>query len=139
EWDPNYRIKNILSAVRRLFVKSSNSISASPAKRIQKVESSIQKEIIELQNEITRHNTLINNYRNQQIASSNTQQPVSAIKITQKSDFESTIGAINDLLELLSMKFEEAEIEQTDFFRLYRRYAKEYYIKVREYELLGGN
>lgn len=136
-WEPNYRMKDIITSVRRLFVKSSKSISI--ASTPQSAPSRSEQEIIEIQNEIAEYNRKINELKAAKLKSAGVNSiAVGSMQISHKLDLECQILALNDLVELLEVKFEEADIDQTDFFRLYRKYRREWYIQNTELKKLVG-
>ncbi|MCE7736355.1 MAG: hypothetical protein GPJ54_15850 [Candidatus Heimdallarchaeota archaeon] len=136
-WEPNYRMKDIITSTRRLFVKSSKSISI--ASTPQSTPSRSEQEIIEIQNEIAEYNRKINELKAAKLKSAGIDSiAVGSMQISHKLDLECQILALNDLVELLEVKFEEADIDQTDFFRLYRKYRREWYIQNTELKKLVG-
>ncbi|MFV2015037.1 MAG: ubiquitin-conjugating enzyme E2 variant [Candidatus Heimdallarchaeota archaeon] len=136
-WEPNYRMKDIITSTRRLFVKSSKSISIVSAPQV--APSRSEQEIVEKQNEIAEYNKKINELKAAKLKNAGVNSiAVGSMQISRKFDLECQILALNDLVELLEVKFEEAEIDQTDFFRLYRRYRREGYIQSAELNKLIG-
>lgn len=126
EWDPIYRLKDIIANVRRLFIKSKASIK-DKSRIIQIQSSNLEEEILNLQKQISEINKTITEVKNNKLEQSGIIKSTTH-KVTENSMLNSNLLALEDLLELLEIKFEEAEIDQTDFFRLYRRYIKERYI-----------
>ncbi|MCY3411314.1 MAG: hypothetical protein INQ03_06725 [Candidatus Heimdallarchaeota archaeon] len=137
EWEVNYRLRDIIANTRRLFIKSRKSIEDRKTDQIivEKSRSTeLENEIRILQNEITNLNRKITETKNSRLQKAGLQN-LDTITISRNSDLKAEVQALNDLIELLEIKFEEAEIDQTDFFRLYRKYLKERYIS--EHELLS--
>lgn len=136
-WEPNYRMKDLITSTRRLFVKSSKSVSISSTP--QATPSRSEKEIVETQNEIAEYNRKINELKAEKLKNAGISSfAVGSMQISRKLDLECQSLALNDLVELLEVKFEEAEIDQTDFFRLYRKYRREWYIQYSELKQLTG-
>lgn len=135
EWEPFYRVKDVISSTRRLFIHSrarivrvSPQISSRPL-----VSTGLENEIGDLQNEIANLNKNINELKTSKLASAGVKSALTgSLPISKELDTECTVMALADLLELLEIKFEEADIDQTDFFRLYRKYVREYYILTQE-------
>jgi hypothetical protein len=147
-WDPKYRVKDVLSAIRRLFVKS----QVKPLMRkssIVEIKSetgspnrgninNLQNEIFALQQNITDMNQKIQ--REKENALLNQGFDLSrSVKTTPKMEIRAELQAVDDLLELLEIKFEEAEINTVEFARLYRRYSASRFILQHELEILGDD
>ena len=95
--------------------------------------------IIVIQKQINEYNQKITQFKGKQLERAGIQNAaVGSLEISRAVDVECQLLALNDLLELLSIKFEEADIDQVDFFRLYRKYIKEQYVTARELEKLKG-
>ena len=139
EWEPHYKLKDIISASRRLFISYSSRASlSSPSTKT--TPSGIEKEINDLQVEIANYNRQINELKGKQLRDAGIKSAaVGSLKISKKIDLDCLLQALQDLLELLEVKFEEAEITQIDFFRLYRRYVREYHLTNTELRKLQGN
>ncbi len=132
EWEPSYRLRDIIANARRLFIKSKRSIrSIKPSlpKRSIQVEASsrLEDEILRLQKQITELNKQITDVKTDKLKQAGIQQSA-AFKVSAFSDLTAQLNALEDLIELLEIKFEDADIDQTDFFRLYRKYIKEKYV-----------
>jgi ubiquitin-protein ligase len=138
EWEPSYRLKDVISAARRLFIRSKKSIRSTVRDDGGK-HHTLEQEIILIQKEINQYNQNITKLKGKQLESAGIQNAaVGSLEISRAVDVECQLLALNDLLELLSVKFEEADIDQVDFFRLYRKYIKEQYITARELEKIKG-
>lgn len=138
EWTPEYRLKDVISSIRRLFVRSKGSIvDKTPV--IRSETSHLENQIQDLQKEIADYNKKITEVKTQQLSTvGGTSVGIASFKINQRMDAECQLNAMNDLLELLKMKFEEAELDQINFFRLYKKYIRERYIIVRQLNSLEG-
>lgn len=137
-WEPTYRIKDILHSTRQLFLHSRPKVIETVKTTTQ--PSSVESEIMKVQKEINDVTKQINSRKAEQLSNAGVQSmAVGSLKITRKMDIECQILAITDLLSILEIKFEEAGIEQTDFFRLYRKYNREYYLQHKELEQLEDN
>ena len=132
EWDPQFRLKDVLLNVRRLLIRSKRSIT--DRRPVIKTETShIVMEIQNLQREITAYNKQITDLKSEQLNRAGVSGvSIDSLKISRKMDYQCQLHALDDLLELLEIKFEEAELDQTDFFRLYRRYVREKYVYQQE-------
>lgn len=135
EWEPNYRLKDIIAATRRLFIKSKKSIKTRVQRPIQTAvkgdfkNDQLEGQIKQLQSEIQAYNREITQIKSQQLANAGVKAyGIGAYSISSELEMKCEIMAIQDLLELLEIKFEEADIDQTDFFRLYRNYVRDQYI-----------
>lgn len=123
-WEPTYRIKDVIFATRRLFVRSK---VKSPKKQVMQqgpdpeVER-LNKQIAELQGQITAMDKEILSVKQQQLEA---QGHTEGLKISPSLQLKSQLQAVDDLLDLIDIKFEEGDLEQTDFFRIYRRYSAE--------------
>ncbi|MHA2277971.1 MAG: ubiquitin-conjugating enzyme E2 variant, partial [Candidatus Kariarchaeaceae archaeon] len=127
-WDPNYRLKDIITSTRRLFIKSAKSVSH--VSTSQAVPSRSEQEILGVQSEIAEYNRKINELKAKNLKNAGISSfAVGSMQISKKLDLECQLLALDDLIELLEIKFEEADIDQTDFFRLYRKYRREWYIQ----------
>ncbi len=134
QWEPTYRLKDIIGAARRLFIHSkiAGVRRSQPVQEIRTApqpSTPVDNEMITLQAEIA---TL-----KQQLAELETQSrkkqevflqskgmnPLDSQKIDPLVDMQAELQALDDLLLLLNDKFEEAEIDQTDFFRLFKHYT----------------
>ncbi|MHA2249699.1 MAG: ubiquitin-conjugating enzyme E2 [Candidatus Kariarchaeaceae archaeon] len=139
EWEPIYRLKDVISAARRLFIRSRSSIK-SISKSVPREDNILEQEIIAIQKDIADYNQKITELKSQQLQKAGIQTgAVGALKISKQLDAECHLLALNDLIELIIVKFEEADIDQVDFFRLYRRYIKEQYIVTQEVQQLQRN
>ncbi len=130
-WEPDFRIKNVLGDVRRLFIRSKKVIKIKPQKSVEPVSvnpqtiqlvgeiETLQRQITELDKQIQEKKITVMNKQGVSVQS--------AIKVSLKDELDCEFHALNDLLELLDYKFEDAEIDQTDYFRLYKHYTKEHY------------
>lgn len=146
-WEPDYRVKDILSATRRLFVKSKVTPrrQVQVARATQPVASAATGQITVLQEEISRlqaeSNALDQEMQEarQKKLSKRGIDINSHVKITPKLDAQAELQAVDDLLELLEIKFEEAEINTVEFARLYRRYSATRFKLAHELEQVGGS
>lgn len=137
-WEPTYRVKDILHSTRQLFLKSRPK-EVAPVKQVNRT-SSVESEILKVQQQINEITKQINASKAEKLSNAGVQSlAVGSMKISKKLDIECQILAINDLLTILEMKFEEAGIEQTDFFRLYRKYSRELYLQHKELEKTEDN
>ena len=149
EWEPSYRVRDIISAARRLFIHSRNlarkriptqasvQVKASPTvtdaelEKLTEQVATLQKELAELEAQ-----------GRQQLEASFRKQGFDLQKlpdVSPEKELKAELMALEDLLELLDFKFEEAEIDQTDFFRLFKRYSAEWFKTAeRLAELKGG-
>lgn len=129
-WDPQFRLKDIIADSRRLFIKSKRSIETKETIQVQDSGSTanvLEGEILNLQRQLSDLNKQITTLKSERLQKAGIQQ-LGTVKITEKADLLAMDRALADLLELLEIKFEDADIDQTDFFRLYRKYIKEKYI-----------
>ncbi|MCH8908872.1 MAG: hypothetical protein IH840_17435 [Candidatus Heimdallarchaeota archaeon] len=135
EWEPFYRIKDVISATRRLFIHSKARIVkiASDRSTPSMAPSNLEIEIGKIQSEISDMNSKINELKSKKLATAGVKSAVTgSMPISKELDAECTALALADLLELLEIKFEEADVDQTDFFRLYRKYIRDYYLTIHE-------
>ncbi len=138
EWEPTYRLKDVISTTRRLFIRSRTSITRG-VKDISMLEGKLEQEIVSLQKQIAEYNRKIAEIKTDQLQKAGVDVAVGgSFKISRQMDAECQVLAINDLLELITIKFEEADIDQVDFFRLYRKYIRELYIATRELLQIEG-
>lgn len=138
EWEPVYRLKDVISAARRLFIRSRTSIK-SGIKVIPQVDNRFEQEIISLQKQIGEYNDKITEQKMQQLQEAGIHgAAIGPFKISKELDVECHILALNDLVDLIIIKFEDADIDQIDFFRLYRKYIRELFLVTKELQQLKG-
>lgn len=138
-WEPSYRVKDIIASTRRLFVKSGKSIRPLAVQHSASVSSPVEQEITLVQQQIADYNRKINDLKASKLKSAGVSSfAVGSMKISRKLDLECQLLALNELILLLEDKFEGADIDQTDFFRLYRKYTKEMYMQNAELKELTG-
>ncbi|RMG26138.1 MAG: hypothetical protein D6732_21585 [Methanobacteriota archaeon] len=149
EWEPSYRVKDIISAARRLFIHSRNlaqrktptqtpvQVQASPTITDTELER-LAAQVESLQKELA----LLEAQGRQQLEASFKKQGFDLQKlpnVSPEKELKAELMALEDLLELLDFKFEEAEIDQTDFFRLFKHYSAEWFKTAEKLaELKGG-
>ncbi len=139
EWEPSYRLKDIISNARRLFLKSSRAIRATQINKSANINH-YETEILKLQREIANYNKKITDLKSKQLQKAGVNEiGIGAFKVSKEIDMKCQLLALNDLLELITIKFEEADLDQTDYFRLYRKYIKEKYLIEHEYNKIKEN
>ncbi|MHA1912458.1 MAG: ubiquitin-conjugating enzyme E2 variant [Candidatus Kariarchaeaceae archaeon] len=143
EWEPRYRIPDLLAAIRRLFSHSTPSSSprtvssfpSAPTYSSAPVSSrtvsdnyeQLQFDIVGYQEEIETLNEQLSTKRAslvKETASYKKNQLKSSPVIEKKAE----LTAVIDLLELIEVKYEEADIDQVEYVRLFKKYIKRKYI-----------
>lgn len=148
EWEPTYRVKDIIGAARRLFIHSRNlarkraerkpparilpasTVSDSELERLEAQVESLQKELSQLEEQGRKQ--LEVSFKKQGFDLQRLPQ------VTPEKELKAELMALEDLLELLDYKFEEAEIDQTDFFRLFKRYSAAWFKTAEKLAELNG-
>jgi ubiquitin-protein ligase len=142
EWEPKYRIPDLIAAIRRLFSHSTSSspsrVSSSPSTlAYSSVQPSrptdftnieqLQFDIVGYQEEIETLTEQLSTRRASLVkeTSSYKQQQFKASPVEEKT---AELAAVNDLLELIEVKYEEADIDQVEYVRLFKKYIKRKYI-----------
>lgn len=145
EWEPRYRVKDIIVAARRLFLKSKKMITEKQQQQTTSVETDqmkkLRKEVEQLQQELQNYSQKINQLKGDKLQKAGVNNAISsnAIPISPEKEKRATKKALTDLLNLIEYKFEDASMDEIVFFRLYRKYIKEYYLITKELPDEGGN
>ena len=149
EWEPSYRVKDIIAAARRLFIHSRNlarkRVERHVAQTPRPVEpqpvldmelEQLQNRVADLQKQLSK---IERETREKREASFKRQGVQVVTNASPELELKAELQALGDLLELLDIKFEDAEIDQTDFFRLFKHYmAMKFKTEEKLAELSGG-
>jgi len=145
EWETRYRVKDIIVAARRLFLKSkdlirSKAVSATQPMSTSSAVSTLQDKISSLQNELQSYNQQITKIKADKMHQAGVRNPLGdkAIPISKQQELEAMQKALIDLLGLIEYKFEDASMDEIVFFRLYRKYIREYYLVTKKLTVVQG-
>ena len=148
EWDPKYRVKDIIVTARRLFLKSkqlvqeqaTTPITSKPLPNQSSEITELQNKISYLQQELSKYSQEINQVKAEKLGNEKIKSALgqNAIPISARNELIATHKALTDLLGLIEYKFEDASMDEIVFFRLYKKYIREYYIVSKKLEAEGG-
>jgi len=141
EWEPKYRIPDLISAIRRLFSHLTASaprrvVSSSPAPSYSapsaRVSGSanieqLQFDIVGYQEEIEELSDQLSAKR-ASLVKETTSYKKDKFKASPDEEKRAELSAVKDLLELIEVKYEEADIDQVEYVRLFKKYIKRKYI-----------
>ena len=142
EWEPRYRIPDLISAIRRLFSHSTASparriVSSSPTPSYSSAPSSsraasnnveqLQFEIVGYQEEIEVLTEQLST-RRASLVKETVSYKKDKFKASPDEEKTAELSAVKDLLELIEVKYEEADIDQVEYVRLFKKYIKRKYI-----------
>ncbi len=141
EWEPRYRIPDLISAIRRLFshkTPSSRPVSSSPpTSTYSSVSSSrptdssnaeqLQFDIIGFQEEIEALSEQLSTKRASLVKETSSYKK-KQFKASPVEENTAELAAVKDLLELIEVKYEEADIDQVEYVRLFKKYIKRKYV-----------
>lgn len=150
EWEPSNRISGVIAAIRRLFSHLPSSSSHRPVSTVSSSRPSVQTvssvsssarstrgssssleqlqfDIVGFQEEIETINEQLSTKRASLVKETSSYHKFE-IKSSPDQESKAELFAVNDLLELIEVKFEEADIDQVEYVRLFKKYIKRQYI-----------
>ncbi|MHA2502333.1 MAG: ubiquitin-conjugating enzyme E2 [Candidatus Kariarchaeaceae archaeon] len=142
EWEPRYRLKDVIISARRLFLRSKNlirEVETTPVVVESSKDQGLKDEIAELQAQIQDHTQKINQLTTKKLEGAGVKTAMTgSVTITAEQELKASQKALQDLIGLIEFKFEDASMDEVVFFRLYRKYIREEYI-VNKKLTNGGN
>ncbi len=149
QWQPHYHVYQVVNSIKGLFAREPpvpDTSREAPKVEMPKSEEVLQHRYQELEREVTRLTKRIQQ-RDEQIARMSAQidtgthttvdvtdeEELDALilpsdpKERQRLELESEKLAIEDLLQNLEQKFDSAEINSTEYTKLYKRYKRRLY------------
>ena len=134
EWNPVYRIKHIIGAARRLFLDSKRLIREEKPEEKKKVideYSTLQDKIEEMEKRVSNSSDEMKNAYNLIGDDELTKEVYKHKKAVSEA-------SILNLIKLIEIKFEDAIIDEIVFFKLFKKYTREYYLISRQEKPTGG-
>ncbi len=159
QWQPHYHIYQVVNSIKGLFAREPPKVDESqepPKVEMPESEELLQRRYQGLEREVTQLTRKIQE-RDEQIARMSAQRDTHRIPASetsgeeeldalilpsdplerQKLELESERLAIEDLLQNLEEKFENAEITATEYTKLYKRYKRRLYQIEKALQKLG--
>jgi len=135
EWTPVYRLKHVIGAARRLFLDSKQLIVEK--KPVDKKK--VAKEYDTLQNRIEAMEQRVSDTSDEMVNAYNMIGDDELTKEVYNNKKAVSEASILNLIRLIEIKFEDAVIDEIVFFKLYKKYMREFYIITRQEKSNGGH